>query len=161
MDEVTESQLESLMKHYGQKLEKQEELAKKQAEAAQSEFVKIRKEIIRPIMEEKGNKLKEHGHNYSIFEDYLIDWRTRGKKENIAMRITLAGKKDAWNYYNKSQITFSVQKGSPIIEVYQNIVTPKGGSGNLIKNIDITQIDKDMVEKLVLKFLKDVFAQNC
>ncbi|MFC1873306.1 hypothetical protein ACFLW3_00635 [Chloroflexota bacterium] len=85
MKDERKTQLEFPMNKHMEKLEqkeKQEELVEREKEANSSEFVKIIKNIIRPVMEEMGNILKEHGHNYSIsYCDDSLDKRAREKEE--------------------------------------------------------------------------------
>ncbi|MFC1899391.1 hypothetical protein ACFLXP_03570 [Chloroflexota bacterium] len=161
MKEEYKSQLDSLMNGYDKRLEQEKEqevLRKNQAGDDSSDFVKIIKNTIYPVMDEMGNKLREHGHKFSTHEQPKnINRHGREKKETVTMKIYRAGKLLPGERNNRPEIYFfKPYEDFDKVEVHQLV----HGSGGLIRSININQIDKETVEELILQFIKDTFDRE-
>lgn len=119
-------------------------------------FNQIRKNIIRPCLEELSQKLKERGHYCTIFEqEYTRPKLGQSTDKNISLSITPFSDTQQ---SNTPYITFNADIIKKVISIHGSTMMPgrvgiKGRRGE----ISITSINKEVVESEVLKLLKESF----
>ena len=134
MKKRIKSHLDALMDKYGQRLEqtkREQEQIKVEEDAFLSEFKRLRKETIFPVMEDIGNQLKTRGHDYRISEEEeTIDLEGRTRDAKITMNIFPAGvNRSAYRSENTPSISFIATRYKKKIWVHgSNIMPNRGGS---------------------------------
>lgn len=159
-------QLDAILETYDRKLkEKKEgiEKTKKEEETFLKEFKKTRSQVIRPVMEEMGRRLKERGHNYRIKEEEETqDSEGRTKDARITMDI-YPSELDPVEYIlepgSTPTISFSAIRYKKKVAIYgSNIMPYRGGTGGPRGEFDISQINSDFVTQEILKMLQEIFS---
>ena len=159
MKEANESQLQTLMQNFEQKLAKSRDAKDRQqseAEASYLEFKRVRTEVIRPAMDDIGNQLKAKGHTVEIAE--VGDERSK-RDAKISLRVTIGGvPSSAYIPENTALVSFchtghttvSIQASTP--SQHKSDFAGQRGSYTL------AEITTDLVEKKILEVLEEVFS---
>ena len=159
MKKENESQLESIMQKFEEKLVKSKDVHERrqsEEDAFYVEFRRVRTEVIRPAMEDVGNQLKARGHNFEILE---IDDERRKRDAKITMRIMIGGvPSSAYTPENTVLVSFahtghtsvSIQASTPS-QHSSGFAGPRG-------NYAVSEITTDLVEKTLLEVLEEVFG---
>ncbi len=159
MKKENESQLESIMQKFEQKLAKSKDVHEQrqsEEDAFYVEFRRVRANVIRPAMEDVGNQLKARGHNFEISE---LDDERRKRDAKITMSITLGGvPSSAYTPENTVLVSFahtghtsvSIQASTPS-QHRSGFAGPRG-------NYAASEITTDLVEKKILEVLEEVFS---
>lgn len=163
MKKETKSQLDVLMDKYEQMLEeakKRQEQIKSEEDVFLGEFKRLRKEVIFPEMEDIGNHLKASGHDYRIAEEkesHDLEGRTRDAR--ITMNIFPAGvDRSVYRPENTPSISFNATRYNKKIWVYgSNMMPNRGGSAGSRGEFKAEEITSDIVEREILKVLKEIF----
>jgi hypothetical protein len=163
MKEETKSQLDILMNKYKKKLTEPENKKEQQMSGEDiflSEFRRLRKEVIRPAMEDIGNQLKSHGHDFEVLEEEeSVDHEGRTQDANIIMRIFPAGNdKSIYRHEGTPGISFHAAKYKMKIWIHTSTVLPKrGGQAGSRGEFKPEEINTDLVEQKTLALLKEIF----
>ena len=159
MKEANDSQLQTLMQNFEQKLAKSRDAKDRQqseADAFYLEFKRVRMEIIRPAMEDIGNQLKAKGHTVEIAE--VGDERSK-RDAKLTLRVAIGGvPSSAYIPENTALVSFchtghttvSIQASTPA----QHRSKFEGSRGNFA----LSEITTDLVEKKILEVLEEVFC---
>lgn len=159
MKEENESHLHSIMQKFEQKLAKSKDAKDRQqteADAFYLEFKRVRIEVIRPAMEDIGNKLKAMGHNVEIAE--IGDERSK-RDAKITLRVMMGGvPSSAYIPENTALVSFchtghttvSIQASTPS-QHRSDFAGPRG-------NYALSEITTDLVEKKILEVLEEIFS---
>ena len=159
MKEENESHLQSIMQKFEQKLAKSKDAKERQQseeDAFYLEFKRVRTGVIRPAMEDIGNKLKTMGHAVEISE--VGDERSK-RDVKITLRVTIGGvPSSAYIPENTVSVSFS-HTGHTTVSIQAS--TPSqhrsefaGSRGNHA----LSEITADLVEKKILEVLEEVFS---
>lgn len=163
MKKETKSQLDVLMDKYGQRLEegkKRQEQIKTEEDAFLSEFERLRKEVIRPVMEDIGNQLKARDHDYLISEkEEAVDLEGRTQDAKITMNILPAGvDRSVYRPESTPSVSFIATRYKRKIWVHgSNMMPNRGGSAGSRGEFNAEEINSDVVEKEVFGVLKEIF----
>ena len=159
MIEANESQLQTLMQNFEQKLAKSKDAKDRQLieeDAFYLEFKRIRTEVIRPAMDDISNQLKAKGHTVEIAE--VGDERSK-RDAKITLRVAIGGvPSSAYIPENTALVSFchtghttvSIQASTPA----QHRTKFEGSRGNFA----LSEITTDLVEKKILEVLEEVFC---
>ncbi len=165
MKEETKLTLDNLMDKYQQKLaeaKKKQENIRSGEDVLLSAFKQLRKEVIRPVMEDFGNKLKARGHEYQITEEEeSLDREGKLRDASITMHIFSAGiDRSAYSQENTPSISFIVSRHNQKVWVHgSNILPNRGGSAGVRGgDLNIEEVTSDLVEQEILGVLKEIFA---
>jgi hypothetical protein len=138
MEETTKSEVERILRKSEDKTQERvrNEEKRKQDEASfKAEFSRLRKDVIRPTMEEIGLHIKKLGHNY-----YILD-----TEMTISLYIIPSGK-DRYEP-NIPRISFETWPGMEI-----RLKKEPYGYDQKVKNEDIT---KSFVEQNIIEVMKN------
>ncbi len=160
MKEETKSKLNALMDEYDEKLKKkkktQEEIELEE-NAFIDEFYRLRRKVMRPIIDEIGDYIKEHGHDYKVKEEKLIDDYSTKKDAKITMMVFPSGIDRS--AYTVSNISFTANKKEKDIYVSSKVIERnKSGTAEDRGVYNTNQINGDLVEKEIFNFLKAIFS---
>lgn len=159
MKEEHESHLQSIMQKFEQKLAKSKDAKERQQstdDAFYLEFKRVRTEVIRPAMEDIGNKLKTMGHTVEIAE--VGDERSK-RDAKITLRVMIGGVPSSAyipestalvSFCHTGHTTVSIQASTPS----QHKSEFAGSRGNYA----LSEITTDLVEKKILEVLEEVFS---
>lgn len=163
MRKETKSQIDAMMGKYEKRLgesKKVSEQTAREEETFLNEFKRLRKEVIRPVMEDIGNQLEARGHKFRISErEESIGGYGRVENAEITMRILPAG--PDWSTHRPEStphISFTATKYKKKISIHGSSMMPhRGGSGGPRGDFNTEEITSDMIEKEVLDILKEIF----
>lgn len=159
MKAANESQLQTLMQNFEDKLAKSRDAKDRQqseAEAFYQEFKRVRTEVIRPSMDDIGAQLKAKGHTVDIAE--VGDERSK-RDAKITLRVAIGGvPSSAYVAENSASVSFchaghttvSIQASTPS----QNKSEFAGSRGNYA----LAEITTELVEAKVLEVLEEMFC---
>ena len=158
MKKENESQLESIMQKFEEKLAKSKDVHERrqsEEDAFYVEFRRVRTEVIRPAMEDVGNQLKARGHNFEILE---IDDERRKRDAKITMRIMIGGvPSSAYTPENTVLVSFA-HTGHTSVSIQASTSSQhRSGFAGPRGNYAVSEITTDSVEKTILEVLEDVF----
>ncbi len=165
MKKETKLTLDNLMNKYQQKLAEAKEEKEKVRSAEDvflSAFKRLRKEVIRPVMEDFGKQLKARSHEYQITEEEeSLDREGRIFDARITMFIFPVDiDRSAYRSGNTPSISFIASGHKKKIGVHaSNILPTRGGSaGPRGSELDLEEVTDDLVEQEILKVLKEIFG---
>ena len=158
MKRDNQAQFTLLMDKFDRMIEKDRldrEREKDETEKFWHKFQKVRAEIIRPVMKDIGNLLRERGHGYRISEDEsLFDRDGQAQEEKITMSIIPAGTESD----NSSRISLTATAHRKI-RLYHDIVciaTESRESGT-IAEFWVDEITNDLIEDKIIYILTKIF----
>lgn len=159
MKAANESQLQTMMQNFEDKLAKSRDAKDRQqseAEAFYQEFKRVRTEVIRPSMDDIGAQLKAKGHTVDIAE--VGDERSK-RDAKITLRVAIGGvpssayvaeNSAAVSFCHAGHTTVSIQASTPS----QNKSEFAGSRGNYA----LAEITTELVETKVLEVLEEMFC---
>ena len=159
MKEENDSQLQSILQKFEQKLAKSRDAKDRQQSADDAfylEFKRVRTAVIRPAMEDSANQLKAKGHSVEVAE--VGDERSK-RDAKITLRVAIGGvPSSAYIPENTALVSFchtghatvSIQASTPS----QHKSEFAGSRGNYA----LAEITTDLVEKKILEVLEEVFS---
>jgi hypothetical protein len=148
MKKETESELDSLLNEDSRRVAEikiRSDKTQAEAEALSRRWNKIGAEIIRPVMQEIGTKLKLHGHNY----DTEID------VGSITMRVDFAGRRAYKHSHSNDyapRISFFQGGDEVLIKARSDQTLGSSPFDNYTYKLD--ELTKDIVEEKVLEFIR-------
>jgi len=159
-------QLDALMGKYKQELAEtktRQAQTKTEEDIFLNEFKLLRREIIRPVMEDIGNELRTRGHEYGISEaEELVHPKSGTQHANITMKIIPAG--FDWSAYTSFQQTpsisfFALKHDKKICVWGSNMMPGRGriGSAGPRGEFSVKEITNDVIEQEVLRVLEEIF----
>jgi len=163
MEEDTKSKLSSLMAKHQKKAQENEQIQEKyQAENNLfiESFKRLKKDVIRPVMEEMGNAIKKEGHTFLIIEqEKTVDDKGKTEDEKIAMCFMpqkngiAAASRD-----RNPSISFIASDYKRKIWIHASDMTPsKGGMAGSIGEYSLEEINRELVEHKILEVFQRVF----
>ena len=165
-EKETESELDGLLDRYDKELAKrseQREAAGQEQEAFLEEFKRIKTDMIRPVMQRIGDKLKERGHRCQIFEEEeSADYQGKINNAKITMKIVPAGnERTSLLSPDASSVSFIANKYTKKIRAHTYIsMVNGGGHGGSAGEIDLNGLTSMMVERLIADVLKGMFESK-
>ena len=172
MPDSPKSSLEDVLDKYDQDIKRAQEAslkAKTAEETFLSEFRKVRKDVIRPIMERIGSELKRRGHGYEILEPE----RKELEGKTLAVMITMnvypkdipraEFEKNEFEKHPESvpHVAFSaVRYKRSVCVSSSNIMSGRGGSGGPSGEYDLSQVKPELVESELVKGLTHIFSRT-
>ena len=163
MKKETKSQVDILMDKYKRRLteaKKKQEQIKSEEDAFLKGFKRLRKEIIRPVMEDIGNHLKTQGHDYRISEEEeSVDSEGRTRDAKITMSIFPAGvERAAYTTENTPSVSFFATRYKKKIWAHRSNMMPgRGGRAGGCGEFNSEAMTSDVVEREVLRVLREIF----
>jgi hypothetical protein len=154
-----ESQLQSIMQKFEEKLSKSRDAKDRQQSADDAfylEFKRVRTEVIRPAMDDISNQLKAKGHTVEIAE--VGDERSK-RDAKITLRVAIGGVPNsayipentaAVSFCHTGHTTVSIQASTPSQH--------KSGFAGSRGQYALAEITTDMVEKKILEVIEEVFC---
>ena len=162
MKKEVKSQLDVLIDKYGQRLaeaKKRQEQTKVEEDVFLTEFKRLRKKVIHPVMKDIGNRLKKRGHEYRISEqEESVDSEGRTRNAKITMSIFPKGvDRSAYGPENTPSISFIATRDKKKIWVHGSSIMPtRGGTAGSRGEFNAAEITTDAVEGEVLGVLKEI-----
>ena len=162
MKKEVKSQLDVLIDKYGQRLaeaKKRQEQTKVEEDVFLTEFKRLRKKVIHPVMKDIGNRLKKRGHEYRISEqEESVDSEGRTRNAKITMSIFPKGvDRSAYGPENTPSISFIATRDKKKIWVHGSSIMPaRGGTSGSRGEFNAAEITTDAVEGEVLGVLKEI-----
>lgn len=164
MDEETKQRIDSLLNNYEKKLaedKKQQEEAAALMDAFLERFTELRSTVIRPVLETIGREMTAHGHDYKVEErdeKYIMG---EGKQDAAAIFRLYPKRADGktYNSSNAPMLSFVCTTYQNKIEVHSyNTAPSKGMTGQLIGAYNPQEITPDLVEKIVMEVIQEIFS---
>lgn len=166
MNQETRYQLNPLVMEGVQNAEKtkeRKEQSKFEKDSFLEEFEGLRKDVIRPVMEDIGNHLQSHGHDYCIYEQEELEYpgsflRHAGITIKIfPVSVRYASYSD-YVFGNTPSVSFFADSSAMMIWVYccNKVPGENGNSGIIIKRYKSNQIGKNLVKEEVTGVLKEI-----
>ena len=163
MKKETKSELNILMKKYGQRLaeaKRRQKKVKAGKDIFLTEFKRLRKKVIHPVMKSIGNQLKKRGHEYWISEqEESVD--SEGNRRNAKINMSIfptSAHPSTYRPDNTPSISFIATKDKKKIWIYGRSTVPTGeGTAGSRGEFSIEQITRDTVEREALGILKGIF----
>ncbi len=159
MKAANESQLQTLMENFEQKLAKTRDAKDRQqteAEAFYQEFKRVRAEVIRPAMDDIGTQLKAKGHTVEIAE--VGDERSK-RDAKITLRVAIGGVPSSAYVAETSASVSFCHGGNTTVSIQAS--TPaqsKSEFAGLRGNYALAEISTELVEAKVLEVLEEMFS---
>jgi hypothetical protein len=156
------SELKDILDKYDRKLESKEEKENKKLSENKdylNEFEKLCTEVIRPVMENIGNSLKDRGHEYKIIEKKGSGIKYK-KDTDSSIEMILYPYPYKWDQISTldvpsiSFITSITNKEIIISE--SNMMPGKGGSSGSIGSYKMDEIKPELVQKTIILLLKKI-----
>lgn len=168
MKPESKSQIDTIMATYEAMLAKhadENEKRLREEEKFLADFQKLRKEVIRPVMEEIGNEIRKSKHNYKITENERSGGSQWGETyPSIGLTIMPKNYKEidfSSPTYSSPHVFFYAQIFSRQIAVATSDIMPhRGGSSGPSGEYSIGQINRDLIEDYIMKTLKRIFAKE-
>ncbi|MSR24657.1 MAG: hypothetical protein EXR96_06155 [Nitrospiraceae bacterium] len=161
MKEENDSQLQTLMQNFEQRLAKSRDAKDRQqseADAFYLEFRRVRTEVIRPVMDDIGNQLKAKGHSVEIAE--VGDERSK-RDSKITLRVAIGGVPNSSYFPENTAMVSFCHSGHTSVSIQAS--TPSQSKSEFSGSrgiLALTEITTDLVEKKILEVLEEVFAQG-
>ncbi|MBW2410478.1 MAG: hypothetical protein JRF72_11820 [Deltaproteobacteria bacterium] len=164
MKNQTKLELEALLDSYRRKQQeakKKQEQEQYELELYLDDFRDLRENVIRPVMEETGDILKQHGHDYKIKEqEYAVDKKAFAVEARIEFKIFPRTTQEEFYAENHPSVMFSSDTASLKVKVHGSYVMPeRRGERELIRAYGISDITSDVVEKEILDILTKAFEE--
>jgi hypothetical protein len=160
MENTNKKKLEEMLSKYDNKQREIKEEAKK-TEIKRTTFIdtfeSFADTVIKPIMIEVGEAIKENGHSYKVtFEKEYKNSKGVIIDSRITMNIFPEGKGYGDCYTPPAHILFYAEKFSEKIGIHENNIVPFGGGGSAgrrgfeyeIKTLTPQIIEKEIVESI-------------
>lgn len=163
----TRSSLGSILDEYDKGIVEAEKTAKElkaKEDAFQVEFHRIRKDVIRPIMQKLGDELKKRNHGYEIQdeEEGRDEQGRRTSALGIVMKVypkDIDGNEFLRPYAQTPNVGFHTTFGRKVFVSKSNVSPRRGGSGGSFGEFDLSQLTPEIVESKVIEGLKHIFSR--
>ncbi len=156
-----ESQLQTLMQNFEQRLAKSKDAKDRQQseeDAFYLEFKRVRTEVIRPVMEDIGNQLKAKGHTVEIAE--VGDERSK-RDSKITLRIAIGGVPNSAYIPENTALVSFCHTGHTSVSIQASTPSQHKSDFSGSRGIHVlAEITTDLVERKILEVLEEVFAQG-
>ena len=155
--------LGQLLDKHGQRQardEKTQQDVKKAGDVFVEEFVKFRAGVIKPLFEEVGNSLKQHGHDYSVKEqEYGIGADKKTTDAGITLLIYPQGvNRDGHAEHEFPSYSVSAVGYSKALRLHGSYMRPHSGGGAGPRGeYKLQQLSREVLEEDLLKLLAQVF----
>ena len=167
MDE-NKKKLEKIFNEYDNKFKVEQEKLKMQKlerEKITTEFIKLKEDVIRPVMEEFCDKLHESGHLCKIEEDeYELEYDKTIREPVITLLFLPKGygkqyltAKRGYLYPQLSFRLYVYQK--KVIVHSSNMLPNKSGTGGPIGTFELHEITKSFISNTIMKLIEEVFSK--
>ena len=161
MKEANESQLQSIMQQFEQKLAKSKDAKDRQLleeDVFYLEFKRVRTEVIRPVMDDIGDQLKAKGHTVEIAE--VGDERSK-RDAKITLRVAIGGVPSSAYIPENTAVVSFCHTGHTSVSVQASTPSQHKSEFSGSRGIHgLAEITTDLVEKKILEVLEEVFAQG-
>jgi len=159
MKEANESQLQTLMQNFEEKLAKSRDVKDRQqseAEAFYLEFKRVRTEIIRPALDDIGNQLKAKGHTVEIAE--VGDERSK-RDSKITLRVAIGGVPSSAYIPESTALVSFCHTGHTSVSIQASTPSQHKSEFSGQRGIyALAEITTDLVERKILEVLEEVFC---
>jgi len=167
MKDISKSELASILDKYDEDLASRQKAAQKsktEDEIFLSEFQRIRKEVIRPIMEELGTEVRTRGHEYKI-EEKEETTDSEGKTSDAAIVMKVYPKDvDRMECLRTGSTPYvgfgAVRYKKKVFAYCSNIAPGRGGSSGPSVEYDVSQIVPEVAEREVVRGLTHIFSRR-
>jgi hypothetical protein len=158
VNEKQAAEIEALMKRHDARTGKRGDDQRAEEEFA-AEFGRLRREVIKPTMEQVAEKLKAGGHHVAILEANLNAAQT-GKDQPGAIRLEILPAGAKRERYEKNElpgVTFSAEPGMKI-GVYSRSGRPdeEHGAGQK-RRFRLSEVTPEMVTTEIVEVLRKTF----
>ncbi len=166
MKKESKVKLDTLMSKYNQgiaKIQQKREQVEKKEETFLTEFRRLRKEVIRPVMEDIGSQLRKGKHEFQISErEELKDPEGRRLDANINMNVYPNGiNRDDFGSASTPFIYFRADKYKERISVIGSTMMPgRGGDRTGYGEFEIMKVTVDIIESKILEVLERIFKHS-
>ncbi len=166
MKDETKSKLNSLIEMYDKKLAKvkntlEEHKIIQEDISSLSEFIRIRKDVIHPVMEALRAELMRNGHDCVISEDDgTFDSKGKIQSPRIIMKILpkdYGEIGDREDFIPHVSFFISYKQEKTIFMHVSNILPGRGTNTGSLSEFKSEKINSDLVEQEVMKLLEDIF----
>ncbi len=166
MKDDTKSKLNSLIAMYDKKLAKvkntlEEHKIIEEDISSLSEFIRIRKDVIHPVMEDLSAELIRNGHDCVISEeDGAFDSKGKLHPPRIIMKILpkdYGEIGDREDFIPHVSFFISYKQGKKIFMHVSNILPGRGTNIGSLCEFELEEINSELVEQEVMKLLDDIF----
>jgi hypothetical protein len=163
--EATVDKLDALLAKYEKRLKairETRERDREEREAFVAGFDKLCEEVIRPVMDEIGQKLRERGHDYVLTEQDWVSPEGRRQSKRISLLVFPAGERRPEAIDEDTPIlNFAANRTRRVVHIY-------GTSPFVYKDIEsktpselaLGEMSRDTVEERVLDLLGEVFGRE-
>ncbi len=165
MKEETKARLDALLALYESR---RTELRRKQSEASDrqdaftTEFERVVREAVRPVMEDMGAALKQRGHDYKIVTARAHhDSDGKLRETQITMRI-FPGEipRSLFTSTSTPHVAFVSDRHLMRISIYESTTSPiRGGRYGQKASLAARQLTPNLVEREILEVLAGVFGR--
>jgi preprotein translocase subunit Sss1 len=141
MDETTQSELEKILRKFEDDVKEQSrkvEETKQEIERFQGEYTRVKRDVIKPSMEEVGTYIKKLGHEYGIIES----------EDKISMDII----PKMMNRIILDRPRISFDRWATEINIFKYPTFTSGASSQRVKIEDVT---RSSVEQNILDVMKE------
>lgn len=161
MKEENDSQLQSIMQKFDEKLAKSRDAKDRQqseADAFYLEFRRVRTEVIRPAMDDISNQLKAKGHTVEITE--VGDERSK-RDSKITLRVAIGGVPSSAYIPENTAVVSFCHAGHTSVSVQASTPSQHKSEFSGSRGIyALAEITTDLVERKILEVIEEVFSQG-
>lgn len=132
----------------------QEAIAKSKAETMerQNRFGEIVRDVVRPTMQEVGERIKARGWHFKIAGDEKIADTT----DVEFMFANTQDKLDGFRNEGASKLRFRLSVGSDKVTLSRTAVTRTGTASGPVGTASLDMLDADFIRKMLTKIIVDV-----
>jgi hypothetical protein len=166
MKEKSKKTLEAVFSKYEEKLatfSKADQIQQKKEDEYISAYRKIQNEVIRPTLDEIGDMLKEHGHDYKISEkDETNSTGVLAARIEIRLSFFPVGfDKSSFGETNTPFISFAgaVSFGGEVRIHSSNMLPGGGGSSGPKSKFNLSEINVEIIEAEAVSFIEEVLTK--
>ncbi len=125
------------------------------------EFSRLRREVIRPCLEEFARVLTERGHNCRIEEeDYYVHGGSTSRDVKIGMNIFIRGKESARGHSNYPFIAFLASKQERTVRIQASTRLPgRAGTIGSRGHHPLDELTREFIEAEMISFLREVLEK--
>jgi hypothetical protein len=141
--------------------------AKLKEDSLLKKFIQLRNNTIRPIMESVGEYLKAQGHDYHIHEEEELHCSGNNVRlAGITLKIFPADARylrcSDYGFGNTPSLSFFAHRAEQKIMMYSCSKVPgvEDSSGIKVKGYGNNQITRDVVEREIIRILKNISNQS-
>ena len=166
MKKESKSKLDALMSKYDQRIaeaQQKREQGEREEETFLIEFRRLRKEVIRPVMEDIGNQLRKDNHEFRIFEREESE-ESEGRQRDAHITMNVYPKDINRGDFGSTStpfIRFYAEKYKERISIYGSSIIPGwGGESTDYGEFETMKVTIDVVESKILEVLERIFKRS-